>query len=170
MTIRLLATTLCLLMVLLADGGAVVLRKQTASLSITAFATPSPLHIGEADLSVLVQDARDSSAVLDAEVLLTLSKTGKNDINLHATHAQATNKLLYAANPVVPSPGEWRLNVRVTSHGRSAGVDGVVEVMPEQASVMNYWLYIALVPLGILLYLLNRLLFRMAHASRSVRE
>ena len=158
MRIRIAGAGLCLAALLFADGGAVEFRKQVGSLLITVFGAPSPLRAGVADLSVLVQDARDTSAVLDAEVGLTLSRAGDKEISLSATRAQATNKLLYAAYPFLPSAGEWRLNVQVKSQGRSVSVDGVIAVMPQQTSVMTYWLYIAFAPIGILLFLANQLL------------
>ena len=60
-----------------------------------------------------MRDARNTSPVLDAEVVITLSRAGGKEIRLPATRAQATNKLLYAAHPVLPSAGEWRLNVQL---------------------------------------------------------
>ena len=52
---------------LLADGGAVQFRRQTGPVIITLFSAPVPLRAGPADLSVLVQNARDGSPILNAK-------------------------------------------------------------------------------------------------------
>ena len=86
-------------------------RQQVGPLIVTVFSAPVPLRVGSADLSVLVQTVRDASPVLNAEVALQLSSPGSPAIHVPATRAQATNKLLYAAHPVLPSAGQWRLTV-----------------------------------------------------------
>ena len=145
---------------LFADGGAVQFRKQTGPLLITVFAAPTPLCAGIADVTVLVQNTHDASVVLDAEVGLTLTKSGESDIAVNATHELATNKLVYAAYPTLPSEGEWHLNVHVKSKSASATVDGVIIVLPRRQSIIAYWQYIALAPAGILLFITNQLLKR----------
>jgi hypothetical protein len=167
MRIRVTVFGLFLAALLFADGGAVEFRKQAGSLLITVFGAPVPLRAGVADLSVLVQNVRDTSAVLDAEVDLTLSRAGEMEISLPATRAQATNKLLYAAYPVLPSAGEWRLNVQVKSLGRLVAVDGAIVVTPRQTSVIAYWPYIAFVPIAIVLFLVNQYL---KSRSRQLRQ
>ena len=38
------------------DGGPMLLHQDAGAFTITLFAAPQPLHTGEADLSVMVQD------------------------------------------------------------------------------------------------------------------
>jgi hypothetical protein len=143
-----------------ADGGAVQFRKPAGPLSITVFSAPVPLRVGSADLSVLVQTNADANAVLNAAVLLQLSKSGEQPINVPATRAQATNKLLYAAHPVLSSAGAWHLNVQVTWNGDTLNAPGEITVLPRETSLSSFWPYFALVPAGVLLFLANQWLKR----------
>src|SRR5690348_13159534 len=82
------------------DGGTLVFKKQAGPLTISIFGSPQPLRVGRADLSVMVQQTNDRSTILDATVKLHLSRSAAgeiSDIFAPATHANATNKLLYAA-------------------------------------------------------------------------
>lgn len=171
MRLRLLSIALCFAAILFADGGSIQFRRQAGSLVITVFGAPSPLRAGASDLSVLVQDTRDTRIVLDADVTLTLSKPGEKEIVVPATRAQATNKLLYAAYPVMPEPGDWTLIVRVKSQDTAASVEGVITVLPQRASIMSYWLYIAFAPAGVFLFLLHQnLKARSRHAFAASRN
>lgn len=156
MKIRLLPCAWLTAALLFADGGAVQIRKQAGPLLITVFGDPVPLRVGSADLSVLVQTALESSAVLDATVVLHLSKPGEPDVDVSATRAQAANKLLYAAHPVLPSAGAWHLDVQVRSNGSAVDAAGEILVLPRSTSLNASWPYFALVPAGVLLFLVNQ--------------
>lgn len=169
MRTRLVLTCLFVTLRLCGDGGTVQFRKQAGPLLITVFSAPTPLRAGVADFTVLVQNSHDTGVVLDAEVVLTLSKVDASDISVPATHAQATNKLLYAAHPVLPAAGDWRLIVSVKSQGTAVSVDGVITVMPTQPSIMAYWLYIAMAPAGILFFVVNQWLKSRSHHSGKSR-
>ncbi len=148
---------ICLLAPLLfADGGAVQFRKQAGPLSITVFSAPAPLRAGSADLSVLVQTAADSEAVLDATVTLRLSKPGEPSIDIPATRAQATNKLLYAAQPLLPSAGRWQIDVQVSWNGNTFEAPGEITVLPQASPLNSFWPYFALAPVAVLLFLANQ--------------
>jgi hypothetical protein len=147
---------------LLADGGALQFRRQTGPLSIALFSAPVPLRVGAADLSVLVETAADSTAVLDASVELQLSKPGEQPIVVAATRTQATNKLLYAARPLLPSAGVWNVTLQVTRSGSTFAVPGSITVLPPASPVGAFWPYFALVPAGLLLFLANQWLKKRA--------
>ena len=162
--VRIAAISVCLGTYLFADGGAVQFRRQAGSLVMTVFAAPSPVRAGAAtDLTVLVQDSRDLRPVLNAEVALTLSKAGGQDVVVSATRAQAVNKLLYAASAVLPVPGEWRVNVQIIRQHSLVSVDGTINVLPAESSVARYWPYIAIVPFLIVLFVLNQWLKSRSH-------
>ena len=155
---------------LFGDGGTVQLRKPAGPWMITIFSTPGPLRAGTADLSVMVQMAKDQSAVLDAQVKLRLNRssaTQVDEIIAPANRAQASNKLLYAARVTLPSPGRWQLEANVTDKNSAASVSTEVNVLPAQAPLAAHWLYIALAPLVVLLFVLNRLLKRNRDSRRS---
>ncbi|HEY1216663.1 MAG TPA: FixH family protein, partial [Bryobacteraceae bacterium] len=141
---------------LLADGGTLQFRKQAGPFIVTVFTAPVPLRAGVADISVMVQDGQDNSPVLDANVSIQLSKTDEQTIDAKATTSQAKNKLLYASAVEFPNPGRWRLGVRVGRGGTGGEAAGEISVLPEEAPVIAYWLYFAMVPLGVTLFALNQ--------------
>lgn len=123
---------------------------------VTLFSAPVPLRAGNADLSVLVETAADASAVLDASVELQISKPGEQRIVVAATRTQATNKLLYAARPLLPSSGVWNVDVQVMHNGMAFAAAGSVTVVPPASPVGDFWPYFALVPAGVLLAVANQ--------------
>lgn len=133
---------------LFADGGQVLLRKQSGPLVITVFGAP---QAGASDISVLVQRAADRSAVLDATVWLRIA-----DFQVRAIHKNATNKLLYAAPVKLAHAGKLHLQITVTTQGRTEIVYGDIDVAPETPAVIAYWPYFALVPAAILLFAVNQ--------------
>lgn len=133
-----------------ADGGSVLLREQSGALLITVFGSP---QLGPTDLSVLVQNASDGAPVLDAQVAVSLGADTQP-----ATHAQAVDKLLYAATLEAARPGPCPLAVRVSRRGQSAFVSSTVAVLPRPAQWVAYWPYFALVPVAVLLFALNQYL------------
>jgi hypothetical protein len=148
---------------LFADGGTLQFHKRAGPLDIALFSSPVPLRAGQADFSVMVQRAADRSAVQDARVNLHLKKSDPEDvveIVAPATHAKATNKLLYASNVSLPSAGTWRMDIEVKADGTTVSASGQLTVLPPQAPAANYWGYFALVPFAILLFIFNRWLKR----------
>lgn len=134
------------------DGGAVVFTATAQSLVFTVFIAPSPVHSGQADLSLLLQRETDRAPILNAQVSATLMKQGLNAIEITLTHAAATDKLLYAASVNLPEAGQYQLTVRT----RSAQVMGVLNVLTEEAPLVTYWPYFAIVPVILALTVLNR--------------
>jgi hypothetical protein len=142
-----------------ADGGTIILRKQAGPLTISVFGSPEPLRVGAGDLSVMVQKSDDNSSVLDANVKLRLSHSsseGISEVFAPATHANATNKLLYAARVNLPAQGVWKLVAIVDSKLGNAEVAGEINVMPPQPPIVAYWPYFAVVPLIIVLFVINQ--------------
>ncbi len=152
---------------LFADGGTLQFHKKAGPFLITVFSAPVPLRAGSADFSVMVQDEQDNSPVLDAGVRLRLSKTGEAQLKATATTAQATNKLLYAATVDVPAPGQWLVGVEIARGGATVFASGEVKVLPEEPPLFAYWLYFAVVPLGILLFGINQWLKTSRNSKRS---
>lgn len=138
------------------DGGALLLQQHVGSLSVSVFASPSPLRVGVADFSVLLQNADNDEVLLDGTIELDLSKTGENDLKVNATPGQVTNRLLYAANVQIPQPGDWSLVARCREHGQEAIIRGTLNVLPREQALLTYWLYFAAVPIAILLFVLNQ--------------
>jgi len=142
------------------DGGTVQLHKEAGDFVITVFTSPSPLSVGLADISVLLQNREGLEPVLDANVHLILHDDA-SDIEFHAipTRAQARNKLLYAAPVMFASPGRWKIGVLVDRHGKEIGAEGIFDVVPARVQV-SYAGYIAFPPVMIVLFVIRERLIR----------
>lgn len=145
---------------LVADGGIVQFRTQAGPFLVTVFSAPVPLRVGVADLSVMVQRLNDRSEELDCNVMLHLSKPGERDIRVAATRAQATNKILYAAHPVLQKAGNWNLTLEIKARGDAARVNGAITVLPQLPPLIAYWPYFAVLPAAVALFALNQWLKR----------
>jgi hypothetical protein len=154
---------------LLADGGVIQFRKQAGPFLVTLFSTPAPLHAGPADLSVLVESAKDGQALLDAKVILRLHPSSEHDpskvLKIEATRAQATNKLLYAALPSLTGQGLWDVRIDVEEGPLSASAYGAIQVLAPRPALLTDWPYFALIPVCIGLFVLNQYL-RRRHLAR----
>ncbi len=97
-----------------ADGGKLRVMQHHGDQQVTVFTSPNPLRAGPIDVSVLVQDAKTGQAVTDAAVIVELARPDDSipPIRTAATTATATNKLLYAAQLELPSPGFWDVCVQ----------------------------------------------------------
>lgn len=144
---------------LIADGGAVLFQRHAGPFVVTLFSASAPLRSGPADLSVLLVSAADNQPVLDATVTLNLAQEGKQQA-VPATHAEATNKLLYAATPDLPKAGKWQAAILIDQHGTHAEATGIIDVLPGPPRLLDYWLYFAIVPLMIALFLVHQRLKR----------
>lgn len=158
-----------------ADGGAVLTQEVVGPYRVTLFGSPSPLRAGPADLSVMLQDAKTGEPILDRTVTLKISaaanpgseawvppccsmKTNSGTVN--ATHAAAQNKLLYAANIVLPSSGPHDLTIRIGADAEYLRTRLAVE--PPAPPLTNYWAFLAFPPILIGGFALNQRLRRRA--------
>lgn len=130
------------------DGGAVVLRGSADGLEMTLFGEPAPLRVGDADLSVLVQDVGSGATILDGEVDLVLEPpagSGRPEVRARLDAAHATNKLLRAAAVVLGEAGTWTARVEVARGGqRSSRVEGPVDVAPARPALLRLWPWLAI--------------------------
>lgn len=160
---RFITVFLLLTPLLLADGGTLQLQKQSQGFLITLFSSPVPLRAGTGDLSVMVQDANDHTPILDAHVLVHVSRLENGEIHeiaIPATHAKATNKMLYAANVPFASAGDWTASVDVAANGKTGSVSGSLHVLPKQPPILAYWPYFVAIPVIIFLFAVNQWLRR----------
>lgn len=151
---------------LLADGGAVLFQRHTGPFVVTLFSASAPLRSGPADISVLLLSAVDNQPVLDATVTLTLTTEGKQ-LTISATHAEATNRLLYAATPDLATSGKWQATILIDRQGTHAEAIGALDVLPGPPPFLYYWPYFAIVPLMIVLFLVHQRLKRREMGTRS---
>lgn len=154
---------MCCAAELFADGGRLILRKPAGPLIVSVFSAESPVRVGTSDLSVMVEKASDESPVMDAKVMLRLTRGtagAVTEVAAPASHTKATNKTLYAAQVTLPSEGVWRLSADVTANGKTDEVSADLNVLPPAPPAQKYWPYFALVPLAVLLFAFNRWLRR----------
>lgn len=152
-----------------ADGGTMLFRENAGPFVVTAFCDPVPVRVGSADLSVMVQKASDQSNVLDATVSLRLRRSDNGsilEVVAPATHAKATNKLLYAAHVTLSSPGNWHLAADIKQGGETASAVGELNVLPKEPEAENYWAFFLMVPALIVAFMLNRWLRKKWGISR----
>jgi hypothetical protein len=142
---------------LFADGGTVQFRRQAGPFWITLFTSPAPLRPGAVDLSVLLEAEATRQPLLDAVVQIAIRKDNRT-INLDATRAQATNKLLYASQADIPSPGRWDVNVVVDRNGQQGAAAGTLLVLDPLPPIFMYWPYFAVVPVFIVLFAIHQFL------------
>ncbi len=144
---------------LLADGGKVIFNRKAGAFDITFFAAESPVRVGRADLSVMVQNSVTKTPVLDADVRLHFVRREAGtiaEISVPARHDQATNKLLYAATLDLNTPGNYRTEIAVQTKTESALVTGDLEVLPPEPPLLAHWPYFAALPVVVLLFVLNQ--------------
>jgi hypothetical protein len=143
----------------MADGGAVLAQSESGPYRVVLFGAPAPLRAGWNDLTVLVQDKATGEPVLDRAVTVAMEPAGgeapkegnwvppccrletDSTARQTATHAAASNKVLYAAPFLLREPGRW--NARVEVDGVPA-VEAGVEILPPLAPWRSYWTYLGL--------------------------
>ncbi len=145
-----------------ADGGWVCVKQSTGGLAITIFVAPAPVRAGPVDASVMVQDVQTGTPALDAEVTLHVAAgdPGGEPLELAATRAQATNKLLYASQFVLPAPGTWTISATVRRAEDVAEATCELTAAEALPPVLAYWPYLALPPVVVALFALHQWLSR----------
>ncbi len=136
-----------------ADGGAVILRQDTSSYTVTVFAAPLPVQTGPSDISILIQKRGSLEPVLDAEVEFVTSAG-----SVPATHGQAQNKLLYAAMVDMTRAGNIPWSARANRAGHTEEVSGTLNVGVARARSANWLRFAIPAPLGILLFTIHQYL------------
>lgn len=133
------------------DGGTMLLHQDAGPFTITLFAAPQPLEVGEADFSVLVQDRSSGDVLLDPILDLTVSGT-----TVRLTRGEVSNRLLQAATVHLSSPGKRRLTLAVRRGSEVAQLSTDCTVEPDRSRATLVWFYV-LLPVGIiLLYMIHQ--------------
>ena len=154
-----------------ADGGTVRLVEPVGAFVVTVFSTPEPLRVGPADVSVLLQDRTSGAPLLDARVALEVLPPAGGDatpLRLAATHADATNKLLYATRFTADRAGDWTVGISVRRGSDSVATYCLLPVAPAASGLSDVWPYLALPPLAVALYALHAKLLRRQRSRHGV--
>ncbi|MBM4265846.1 MAG: hypothetical protein FJ144_04420 [Deltaproteobacteria bacterium] len=142
-----------------ADGGRVLLSEPLGASQVTVFLAPSPVRVGPADVTVLIQAGEGGAAVLDARVELEMVPVldgSPPPTRLPALRGAATNQLLYGAQVDLFRPGAWRLRADVARGDESGSVETTFDVAPPAAPVTRYWPWLAIVPAVVAVFLLHQ--------------
>jgi len=123
-------------------GGVVQFKEPGDPFVITLFSESAPVHTGLVELSVLVQN-KSGAPVLEAEVGIELRQKHEQQqpIKAVATRSDASNKLMYSAEMVLPVPGVWEVTVRVQKDGFTVDTHGQLVVESARAAGST-WLYL----------------------------
>jgi hypothetical protein len=167
----------------LADGGIIRLRETQGPFVVTIFTASEPVRNTPVDVSVLVQKADSSEAILDATVELALTaptgmimansvdplcgpadmvipgqipESRPTQLKVAATRNQASNKLLYAAPVKFDTAGIWRLQVIVARGNETAKVACDIPIESPKPQLAGLVPYLALPPLLVSLFALNQ--------------
>jgi hypothetical protein len=164
-----------------ADGGVVRARETQGPFVITVFSPPTITLSAPADLSVLVQHKDTGTAVLDATVELAFTAPSGSSLPVEggwcgpmkdtfllgasalgrspavpATHARATNKLLYAAQVILPARGEWHMQVAVRHHGETSMLSCNLPIVEPTAQWAILWPWLVFPPIAVALFVLHQ--------------
>jgi hypothetical protein len=143
-----------------ADGGAMLLHQDAGAFTVTLFAASQPLHTGDADLSVMVQDRNSGENLLDSVIDLTIvpqaaSATPKT---IRLSKGQASNRLLQASTVDFSTAGKWRLTLAVRRGNETAQLVTECTVEPDHSRVTLVWFYVLLPVAIILLFVIHQVL------------
>lgn len=138
-----------------ANGGTILLVETAGPYEITITASSYPLRVGVNDVNTLVERRSDLSLVLDAQVSISAEPFDQPGYSqtFSATHDTATNKLYYHANVVLPTPGRWKLAVRVDGPEGSASTTFETQVEQSRASPLFRYLSLVGLPLVVITFL-----------------
>lgn len=148
---------------LFGDASVVLLHQRADPFDVTLFGDSAHLTTAQTTLSVMVQRASDHSDVPDAHVMFrfTRDENGKiTELVAPATHAKASNKLLYGAVVTIPSPGYWNFEADVDAHGAHVIAASKIAVGPPEAPLKEKWPLIVFIPVAIVMFIINRRLKR----------
>lgn len=153
-----------------ADGGTVQFSQTTGNYRITVMSDPTPLRVGAADLSVLVQDVQSGQFVPDGQAMITLRHAADPPLLIRheATQSSATNKLLRSMQIDLPRSGTWQLQLELQAMAEPVVVQSTIAVAekPPRWREAAGWIAAPFIVIG--LYLLGELLAaKKAAGSRS---
>ncbi len=139
-----------------ADSGLIRLSEVSGPWRVTVMTDPTPLRQGPVDVSVLVQDEATGRVIPDASIELSLQHDSGLLVLVEATTAQAEVQLMQAAKFPLPESGDWSVETIVASATNTATVQWSFTAAPPLPPFDRVWPWLLPVPLGIMLYAINR--------------
>jgi hypothetical protein len=169
-----------------ADGGVVRVREAQGPFLVTVFTPFQVSHSTPTEISILVQRRDTQEIVLDANVdlhlipldggaihptdpicgsanqamLNALTLTTNNSLTVRALRARGSAQFLYVAQVLFPSAGDWQFQASVQERSQTINITGPLTVGSPAGRLASLWPYLALPPLGIVLFAVNQGLLR----------
>lgn len=163
------------------DGGMIRGRDSQGAFIVTLFTSSEASTSSPVDVTVLVQSRESGDVILDAAVTFSFSALSgevasapsgfcgpMNNVvvlsaadalgrspEITATHDAVANKLLYGANVILPTVGDWQVYVSVRRNAEYASLTCVFPVDAPPRRLAGLWPYLAIPPFGIFLFLMN---------------
>jgi hypothetical protein len=130
------------------------MRKAAGPFVVSLFTQPESLGVGQADLSAMVEEQGSGKVLLDAEVVITLTRENAQGepIVAHLSHGQETNRLLLDAIVQLPQAGKWHAAIQVEEAGRKASVATDLIVGDHSARRGTVWTFALLPVCAIVLF------------------
>ena len=135
------------------DDQVLRLSRQEGPFAISVYGPAGELVPGSEDFAVLVQDQSSRAVLLDSEVRFILRDTAGKDLPMTiAASPGDENKLLFAANLDLDTPGPWRLDITVQNANRNGIVSMPLEVVTATESGFRLrWSYVVIGAVSVLL-------------------
>jgi hypothetical protein len=146
--------------VALGDGGALQYSQPCGEFRISVFTAPTPLRVGLADISVLVQDTATGKprTEIPVEVMAHPVDKPQQVVQGAATLAAATNKLFRAVQLDLSESGRWHVEVVVTGAANPRRASFEVDVLEPPPAWIEYAAWIGWPFVAVLLFALHQYL------------
>ncbi len=131
-----------------------LLHQDSGPFTVTVFAAPQPLHVGMADISVMVQDRNNGEVLLDPMIEVNLDQ----EAPVRLLRAQTGNRLLQAAQVRFPRAGQWTLGITVQRGRDVARLRATCSVEADHSRVVLLWFYLLLPVAVIVLFAIHQVL------------
>jgi hypothetical protein len=143
-----------------ADGGAVHLREASGPFLVTVFTAPEAPRVGLIDMSVLLQERKTGTVILDTTVNLELQPIANMSppFSIRAALGHAKNKLLQSVTIDVPAPGWWAVKIFVRRDREGVVLATKLLIMPAAPRLATLWPFLILPPFAIGLFVLHQTL------------
>jgi hypothetical protein len=116
-----------------ANGGTLRLAHGPAGpFALTVYTSPTPLHVGLADVSVAVERVDTGDLEPSARVIVHAAPLDPPGAGAayEASHERATDPGFYAADVPLSTPGRWRLEILVLTVAEDGATSIDVDVSP----------------------------------------
>jgi hypothetical protein len=137
------------------DDQVLRLSRQEGPFAISIYGPAGELSRGPATFGVLVQDRSSRAVLLDSEVHFILRDPAGKDLPVTiAASPRDENRLLFAANPDLDTPGARIFDITVQNANRNVIVSMPLKIVAAtESGFALHWSYVVIVAVSVLLCL-----------------